>query len=62
MNKEEIVRMERLRHRIIIYCNKCYRPLTEKESNHYSIEHQFSGEMYCDEHRIDEEFIAKHRD
>lgn len=52
MRKEsDMEKMERLKDRIEIHCNQCYRQLTQKERNHYSIQHQWLGKVYCDEHR-----------
>ena len=31
----------------MIYCNQCYKPLTRKEKGEYSIQWQYSGDMYC---------------
>ena len=29
-------------------CNQCYKPLKEHELKHYSVQWQYSGDMYCD--------------
>ena len=30
-----------------ILCNNCYKPLTKEELKDYSIQWQYSGDMYC---------------
>jgi len=35
-----------------IYCNECYKELTEEELKEYPIQWQYSGDMYCKKHKI----------
>jgi len=42
-----------------ILCNECYKPLTEIEIATYSIQWQFSGDMYCTQHEDRPQFVRK---
>jgi len=47
---------------MIIYCNECYKLLTKIEKDTYSLQWQFSGDMYCSKHEERKQFVEKRKE
>ena len=39
-----------------VFCNKCYKVLTQKQMLKYPVLWKYSGDMYCERHETREQF------